>query len=83
MALTELQDMNVVLLTIEELVIGLENSAIYCRLCTDPLVPLEDDRSGDPDLLLHMDYESPSYKEMLCANDPYESMESDREWQLT
>lgn len=37
MPLIEVQDMNVVLLTIQELVSDLENSTIDCRLRLDPL----------------------------------------------
>jgi hypothetical protein len=82
MALTEVQDMNVALLTIQELVSDLENSANKCRLRTDPPPHFEDEGPGEPNFLVPMDYESPIYEEIDSANDPYEGVESDREWHL-
>lgn len=83
MPLIEVQDMNVALLTIQELVSDLENSTIDCRLRLDPPLPAEYEGPRDFDHLLSMDYESPSYEEILSENGPYEGVESDHEWHLT
>jgi hypothetical protein len=56
MPLIEVQDMNVALLTIQELVSDLENSTIDYRLRLDPPLSTEDEGSGDFDHLLSMDY---------------------------
>lgn len=83
MALTEVHDMNVALLTIQELVSDLENSATKCRLRTDAPPPFEDEGLGEPNLLVPMDYESLIYEEIDSANDPYDGVKSNREWHLS